>query len=45
LIVVDEVKADSGERLSELRGWLESFSNTLLWDNQRYMERGGRVHH
>ena len=43
LIVVDEVKADSGERLSELRGWLESFSNTLLWDNQRYMERGGRV--
>jgi energy-coupling factor transporter ATP-binding protein EcfA2 len=43
LIVVDEVKADSSERLSELRGWLESFSNTLLWDNQRYMERGGRV--
>jgi hypothetical protein len=43
LIVVDEVKADSSERLSELRGWLESFSNTLLWDNQRYVERGGRV--
>jgi len=43
LIVVDEVKADSSERLSKLRGWLESFSNTLLWDNQRYMERGGRV--
>ena len=29
IIVLDEVKADSGERLAELRGWLEGFANTL----------------
>jgi hypothetical protein len=41
IIVLDEVKADSGERLAELRGWLEGFANTLKWDNQEYSEKSG----
>ena len=44
IIVLDEVKADSGERLAEFRGWLEGFANTLLWDAGKYwMEKGGSI--
>jgi energy-coupling factor transporter ATP-binding protein EcfA2 len=44
IIVLDEVKADSSERLAELRGWLEGFANTLLWDAGKYwMEKGGSI--
>jgi energy-coupling factor transporter ATP-binding protein EcfA2 len=41
IIVLDEVRADSDDRLAELRGWLESFANTLKWDNQEYSEKSG----
>jgi energy-coupling factor transporter ATP-binding protein EcfA2 len=44
VIVLDEVKADSGERLAEFRGWLEGFANTLKWDTGKYwMEKGGSI--
>jgi energy-coupling factor transporter ATP-binding protein EcfA2 len=44
VIVLDEVKADSGERLAELRGWLEGFANTLKWDAGKYwMEKRGSI--
>ena len=44
IIVLDEVKADSSERLAEFRGWLEGFANTLLWDAGKYwMEKGGSI--
>ncbi len=44
VIVLDEVKADSGERLAEFRGWLEGFANTLKWDAGKYwMEKGGSI--
>jgi len=44
VIVLDEVKADSSERLAEFRGWLEGFANTLLWDAGKYwMEKGGSI--
>jgi hypothetical protein len=44
VIVLDEVKADSSERLAELRGWLEGFANTLKWDTGKYwMEKGGSI--
>jgi len=44
IIVLDEVKADSGERLAEFRGWLEGFANTLLWDAGKYwVEKGGSI--
>jgi energy-coupling factor transporter ATP-binding protein EcfA2 len=44
IIVLDEVKADSSERLAEFRGWLEGFANTLLWDTGKYwMEKGGSI--
>ncbi len=44
IIVLDEVKADSGERLAEFRGWLEGFANTLLWDAGKYwIEKGGSI--
>jgi energy-coupling factor transporter ATP-binding protein EcfA2 len=36
IIVLDEVGADSPERLSEFRGWLESFANVLRNDASRY---------
>ncbi len=44
VIVLDEVKADSGERLAEFRGWLEGFANTLKWDAGKYwIEKGGSI--
>jgi energy-coupling factor transporter ATP-binding protein EcfA2 len=44
VIVLDEVKADSSERLAEFRGWLEGFANTLKWDTGKYwMEKGGSI--
>jgi energy-coupling factor transporter ATP-binding protein EcfA2 len=44
VIVLDEVKADSSERLAELRGWLEGFANTLKWDTGKYwMEKRGSI--
>ncbi len=44
VIVLDEVKADSSERLAEFRGWLEGFANTLKWDAGKYwMEKGGSI--
>ena len=44
IIVLDEVKADSGERLAEFRGWLEGFANTLKWDAGKYwVEKGGSI--
>jgi hypothetical protein len=44
IIVLDEVKADSSERLAEFRGWLEGFANTLKWDAGKYwMEKGGSI--
>lgn len=44
IIVLDEVKADSSERLAEFRGWLEGFANTLKWDTGKYwMEKGGSI--
>ncbi|MFZ8794154.1 MAG: ATP-binding protein [Acidilobaceae archaeon] len=44
VIVLDEVKADSGERLAEFRGWLEGFANTLKWDAGKYwVEKGGSI--
>jgi energy-coupling factor transporter ATP-binding protein EcfA2 len=44
VIVLDEVKADSSERLAELRGWLEGFANTLKWDAGKYwIEKGGSI--
>jgi energy-coupling factor transporter ATP-binding protein EcfA2 len=44
IIVLDEVRADSSERLAEFRGWLEGFANTLKWDAGRYwMEKGGSI--
>ena len=41
IIVLDEVRADSDDRLAEFRGWLEGFANTLKWDNQEYSEKSG----
>jgi energy-coupling factor transporter ATP-binding protein EcfA2 len=44
VIVLDEVKADSSERLAEFRGWLEGFANTLKWDAGKYwVEKGGSI--
>jgi hypothetical protein len=44
VIVLDEVKADSSERLAEFRGWLEGFANTLKWDTGKYwIEKGGSI--
>jgi len=44
VIVLDEVKADSSERLAEFRGWLEGFANTLKWDTGKYwVEKGGSI--
>lgn len=44
IIVLDEVKADSDERLAELRGWLEGFANSLKWDAGKYwVEKGGSI--
>ncbi len=44
IIVLDEVKADSSERLAEFRGWLEGFANTLKWDTGKYwMEKRGSI--
>jgi hypothetical protein len=41
--VVDEVRGDSEVRLSEFRGWLEGFANTLREHSSRYEGRGGSI--
>jgi energy-coupling factor transporter ATP-binding protein EcfA2 len=43
VIVVDEVRGDSEVRLSEFRGWLEGFANTLREHSSRYEGRGGSI--
>ncbi|MFZ8795293.1 MAG: ATP-binding protein, partial [Acidilobaceae archaeon] len=44
VIVVDEVRGDSEVRLSEFRGWLEGFANTLREHSSRYLEeKGGSI--
>ncbi len=43
LIVLDEVKADSQEHLSNLRQWLESFANDIAEYNRKYSEKGGSI--
>ena len=44
IIVVDEVRADSEESLSKLRGWLETFANDLGYMNLDYKnETGGSI--
>jgi energy-coupling factor transporter ATP-binding protein EcfA2 len=41
IIVVDEVRADSDESLSKLRGWLETFANDLGYMNLDYKNKTG----
>jgi len=43
LIVVDEVKADSPEHLSNFRQWLESFANDIAEYNRIYSDKGGSI--
>jgi len=44
IIVVDEVRADSPDRLSEFRGWLEGYSNQLRYDDHRFWrDKGGSI--
>jgi energy-coupling factor transporter ATP-binding protein EcfA2 len=43
LIVLDEVKADSPEHLSNFRQWLESFANDIAEYNRIYSEKGGSI--
>jgi len=44
VIVVDEVRADSPDRLSEFRGWLEGYSNQLRYDDHRFWrDKGGSI--
>ncbi|MEM4971009.1 MAG: ATP-binding protein [Sulfolobales archaeon] len=43
LIVIDEIRADSDERLADFRGWLESYANDLRRDNAMYREKGGSI--
>ena|GEM_PF-220450 len=43
LVVVDEVKADSKEHLSNFRQWLESFANDIAEYNRKYSEKGGSI--
>jgi energy-coupling factor transporter ATP-binding protein EcfA2 len=43
LIVLDEVKADSPEHLSNFRQWLESFANDIAEYNRIHSEKGGSI--
>jgi energy-coupling factor transporter ATP-binding protein EcfA2 len=43
LIVLDKVKADSPEHLSNFRQWLESFANDIAEYNRIYSEKGGSI--
>jgi hypothetical protein len=44
IIVVDEVRADGTDGLSEFRGWLEGYSDQLRYDDHRFWrDKGGSV--
>jgi hypothetical protein len=44
IIVVDEVRADGTDGLSEFRGWLEGYSNQLRYDDHRFWrDKGGSI--